>query len=198
MSVREHKRAAPARLRVAVLTASDSRSAATDDSGHLLVELLARAGHAIAGYRVVKDDVRAIRAAARDLLRDADALLVNGGTGASPRDVTPEALAPLLRCELPGFGEAFRRASAAQVGTAAIASRALAGVTREGKIVAALPGSPQGCRLAMRAILLPELSHLVHVARGRPPSGTTARPRRRPPSRRKARAAERARRPRSR
>jgi molybdenum cofactor biosynthesis protein B len=92
------------------------------------------------------------------------AVVLTGGTGISPRDVTPEAVTPLLERVLPGFGELFRALSYEEIGSAALLSRAVAGVAR-GRIVAALPGSRAAIRLAMEKLLLPELPHLAAEAR---------------------------------
>jgi molybdenum cofactor biosynthesis protein B len=163
MTVHEHHATARRGLRVAVITVSDTRTEATDDSGALLVELLAKAGHRVALRRIVKDDVAQIRAALLAGLEEADAALLNGGTGISPRDVTLEAVEPLLDKPLPGFGELFRALSFQAIGSAAMASRALAGV-RGGKPVVAMPGSPQAVQLAMERLVLPELGHLAAEA----------------------------------
>jgi molybdopterin adenylyltransferase len=113
----------------------------------------------------VKDDVAAIRGASERALASAEcaALILTGGTGLAPRDVTPEALAPLLERPLPGFGELFRQLSFAEIGAAAMLSRALGGVAR-GKPVFALPGSRAALRLALERLILPELGHLVAQA----------------------------------
>jgi molybdenum cofactor biosynthesis protein B len=89
-------------------------------------------------------------------------MIVNGGTGIAARDSTIEAVRVLLDKELEGFGELFRYLSYQQIGSAAILSRALAGIAA-GKIVAALPGSPDACRLAMEKLLIPELGHMAHL-----------------------------------
>lgn len=159
--------ALPARsVRFAVLTVSDTRTAADDEGGRVAVETLAKSGHAAARRGIVRDDATAIRAWAEAALdaADVDALLVTGGTGAAPRDVTPEALLPLLEKPLPGFGEAFRRLSFDEVGVAGLLSRAEAGVAR-GKPVFLLPGSPKGVRLAVERLVAPLAAHLADVAR---------------------------------
>ena len=92
-------------------------------------------------------------------------MLVTGGTGVAPRDVTVEAIAPLFDKQLPGFGELFRALSFAEVGSAAYLSRASAGIAG-GKPVFLLPGAPQAVELAMERLILPEAAHLVAQARG--------------------------------
>jgi molybdopterin adenylyltransferase len=97
-----------------------------------------------------------------DHLQTLDAIIVNGGTGIAARDSTIEAVRALLDKELEGFGELFRHLSYWQIGSAAMLSRALAGVAA-GKIVVALPGSPDACRLAMEKLLIPQLGHMAHL-----------------------------------
>jgi molybdenum cofactor biosynthesis protein B len=165
-SVHRHRREAPRALRAAVLTVSDTRTPETDTGGALLAELLEEAGHRVVRREIVSDDVEAIREAARRALEEpapeapAQALLVTGGTGMAPRDVTPEALRPLLDREIPGFGELFRMLSWEEIGPAAMVSRAFAGM-RGGCPVFALPGSRGAIRLAMTQLVLPELGHLA-------------------------------------
>jgi molybdenum cofactor biosynthesis protein B len=162
----EHKAHAPRSLRFAILTMSDTRTPATDASGDALERLARAAGHDVVDRSLLKDDLLAVERAVRDLLGDAevDVVVTTGGTGIAPRDVTIEAVEPLLEKRLPGFGELFRAASVAQVGTAALATRAEAGVAR-GKLVFLLPGSPEACALAMEKLILPEAPHLVGLLR---------------------------------
>lgn len=145
-----------------MLTASDSRSAETDESGRLIRELLTAAGHRVEYYEVLPDEPSRIRQALLDNLPDLDAIIVSGGTGIAARDSTIEVVRMLLDKELEGFGELFRYLSYQEIGPAAILSRALAGITA-GKIVASLPGSPDACRLAMEKLLIPELGHMAHL-----------------------------------
>lgn len=163
MSVHQHRAHAPRRLRVAVITVSDTRTLATDDSGGHIARLLEGARHEVASREVVADEVAAVQGALRRALDAADAVVLNGGTGISPRDVTIEAVEPLLDKTLPGFGELFRALSFQEIGSAAFLSRATAGIAR-GKPVFALPGSPAAVLLAMERLLLPELGHLAGEA----------------------------------
>ncbi len=157
----EHKARAPVHVSVYVVTCSDSRDAAKDESGRVLREGLEAAGHGMAGYTVVKDDPEAIRTALEQARQaGARAVLFNGGTGIGRRDSTVETLRALFEKELPGFGELFRMLSYRQMGSAAMMSRATAG-TYQGMILFALPGSPQAVRLALDALILPELGHAV-------------------------------------
>ena len=161
MGQHELHAAAPRTVTVAVVTLSDSRSPVDDRTGDTIVALLEAAGHSVAGRELVREDPPAIRAALEAALAGpAQAVILNGGTGIAPRDSTPEIVAPLLECELPGFGELFRQLSFREIGAAAMLSRALAGVAR-GKLLFALPGSKAACRLALERLILPELGHLV-------------------------------------
>jgi molybdopterin adenylyltransferase len=161
----EHRRAAPAQVPTAVLTVSDTRTLETDAGGALVAELLAGAGHPLVSRELVRDDAEAIRSAALAALAQPEvrALIVTGGTGVAPRDVTPDALEPLLERPLPGFGELFRMLSFAEIGSAALLSRACAGL-RGGRLVFVLPGSRGALRLAMERLILPELGHLAGEA----------------------------------
>lgn len=164
MSAEEHHRhgAGRAHLKMAVLTASDTRTAANDESGSVIRELLQKAGHTIAHYEILPDSPERIRQAVTELLPTVDGIVITGGTGIAARDSTIEAIKPMLGKELEGFGELFRRLSYEEIGTAAFLSRALAGICY-GKIVVALPGSPDGCRLALEKLLIPELGHMAHL-----------------------------------
>jgi molybdenum cofactor biosynthesis protein B len=146
----------------AVVTVSDTRTPETDTGGACAAELLEKAGHPVPLREIVVDDAGRIAEALRRVLArdDVGAVVLTGGTGVSPRDVTPEAVAPLLERELPGFGELFRALSYQEIGSAALLSRALAGVA-EGKLVFVLPGSRAGVRLALEKLVLPELGHLA-------------------------------------
>jgi molybdopterin adenylyltransferase len=160
-AVDDHRAHAPAHVSAFVVTCSDSRGAAQDDSGRIARELLEGAGHLLSGARVIPDDAEAIRGALADALAaGARAVIFNGGTGLSRRDVTVETLEPLFERRLPGFGELFRALSFREVGSAAWLSRATAG-TYKGMLVFALPGSPHAVRLALEALILPELGHAV-------------------------------------
>jgi len=160
-----HRHAAQQRLCVVVITVSDTRTLADDSGGALLVELLEGAGHRVVDRSIVRDEVDAIRAAidAAVMRDDVHAVLLTGGTGIAARDVTPEALEPILDRVIPGFGELFRTLSYHEIGSAALLSRALAGTVR-GRIVVALPGSRAAIRLAVEKLLLPELPHLAAEA----------------------------------
>jgi molybdenum cofactor biosynthesis protein B len=162
----EHKQQAPDTIRCFVITVSDTRTEATDKSGRAIVQLLTDAGHQIVGRTIVRDDSALVKATiARTLGQlDNDVIITTGGTGITSRDTTYEAVAALLEKELPGFGELFRALSFLEIGSAAMMSRATAGLVA-GRILIALPGSEAAVRLAMNKLLLPELGHLVQQAR---------------------------------
>jgi len=167
-SVRAHRASAPGALGCAVITVSDTRTLETDSGGALLVRLLEGDGHRVVSRAIVPDEVEAIRSAVADGLAAAGcrAVLLTGGTGVAPRDVTPEAVRPLLDRELPGFGELFRMLSYDEIGAAAMLSRALAGLVGD-QVVVALPGSRGAIRTALEKLLLPELGHLAGEGRKR-------------------------------
>ena len=161
-----HRAHSPRVVRVAVLTVSDTRTAATDASGDRIAALCTDAGHEVVDRALVPDDAAWIRAWV-ERVRDADAAdaaILTGGTGVSPRDVTIEALAPVLTKGIPGFGELFRMLSYAEIGSAALMSRAEGGLAGR-LVVLALPGSQAGVELAMTKLVIPELPHLVGQAR---------------------------------
>ena len=162
----QHRAYGPDRLGFGALTVSDSRTAADDASGDEIERLVVAAGHRLVERRIVPDDIVEIRAAAGELLRreEVDVLVISGGTGFSPRDLTLEAAAPLFDRRIDGFGELFRMLSFAEVGAAAMLSRAAAGVIGT-RAVFVLPGSPKAVELAMERLILPEAGHLLGQAR---------------------------------
>ncbi|MEZ4367892.1 MAG: molybdenum cofactor biosynthesis protein B [Kofleriaceae bacterium] len=147
-------------VHVGVLTVSDTRTTADDRSGALIAELLAQAGHVVAGRVIVRDELLAIRAQLQAWIDDpgVDVVIATGGTGVTPRDVTPEALAPLVTKAIPGFGELFRHLSFAEIGTSTIQSRAEGALCGD-TFVFLLPGSTGGVRLGMEQILIAQLDH---------------------------------------
>ncbi len=162
MSVHEHKRHARTNLKVGVITASDTRTPDTDESGRLVRILFEGAGHQVCYYEIIPDDREKLSAAIVENLPNLDAIVINGGTGISARDGSAEVVKSLLDKELDGFGEIFRMLSFNEIGSAAIMSRAIAGV-REGKLIIALPGSTDACKLAMNQLIIPEIGHIVSL-----------------------------------
>jgi molybdenum cofactor biosynthesis protein B len=147
-------------VHAAVLTISDSRTLDTDRSGAVAVGRLEGAGHRVAARAIVRDEIEAIRAQLRAWIADAeiDVIITTGGTGVTPRDVTPEAVAPLVTKPIPGFGELFRWLSFDEIGTSTIQSRAEAALC-ETTYVFVLPGSPGAVRTAFDRILLQQLDN---------------------------------------
>ena len=147
-------------LNIAVLTISDTRVAADDKSGTTLVDRLTAAGHKLAGREIVTDDVEAIRAVVRKWIADSgvDVIITTGGTGFTGRDVTPEAIEPLLEKRMDGFSIAFHMLSHAKIGASTIQSRATAGVAGATYIFC-LPGSPGACRDGWDGILASQLDY---------------------------------------
>lgn len=150
--------------RVAILTVSNTRSRDDDEAGDLIDRLMREAGHEIAARGWVPDEIVPIQTRALELLDEADVLLVTGGTGLAPTDVTPDAFRDLFDRPWAGFGEAFRLASRDDVGEKAWLSRATAGlIRRENGLcpVFLLPGAPAAVELGVRQIILPLLPHIM-------------------------------------
>jgi molybdopterin adenylyltransferase len=168
MSVEEHKAKGKRTINCFVVTVSDTRDESTDQSGQLIKSLLVGEQHQLAGYRIVKDEPAQIEALLREALTDepVEAIIVNGGTGISPRDGTYEVIAGLLDKRLDGFGEIFRYLSYQDIGSAALMSRAVAG-SAQGKVLISLPGSKGAVSLAMEKLILPELRHMVSQLQGK-------------------------------
>ena len=165
-SAEQHRSTAPTTLGFGVITVSDTRRPEDDASGSSLAALAQVAGHRVEGPVLVPDDVAAIRGAVRRMLavRWVDVVVLTGGTGFSPRDVTLDAVVPLFDKPVEGFGELFRMLSWQQVGAAAMLSRAAAGLIGD-RAVFLLPGSPKAVSLAMEKLILPEAGHLLGQAR---------------------------------
>jgi len=145
-------------LRIAVLTVSDTRTAETDTSGALLAERLQAAGHELAAKLIVPDEIEAIRNRVRGWARDecVDVIISTGGTGFTPRDVTPEAVKPLFRREMDGFSVVFHHASLETIGVSTLQSRAFAGQIDD-SFIFCLPGSTGACRDGWDRVLALEL-----------------------------------------
>ena len=173
----QHKATSPRRVGLFIVTCSTSRyhemmskhgRRPSDESGDIIETLAADAGHKIADRKLIDDSKAMIRRTVRQAVasRDVDAVVITGGTGLSPRDVTIETIQPMLAKEISGFGELFRKISYERIGSPAMLSRAIAGIVN-GKLVFCLPGSPDAVRTAMESLILPELGHLIRVARQR-------------------------------
>lgn len=167
MAYQDHVRASDSiRVRCAIITLSDTRTPETDKSGQKIRALLEAAGHAIVRYELIPDDLNALHALLTEILsqHDVDVVLTNGGTGVGRRDTTIEVVESHLDQTLPGFGELFRMLSWHEIGSGAMLSRVVGGISR-GKLLFAMPGSTGAVELAMTKLILPELKHLVHELR---------------------------------
>lgn len=163
MAVHEHKQHKHF-VNCMVITISDTRTTRTDKSGNLMVTLLEGSGHQIEKKEIIPDESAAIKEITSSGLEnpEIDIILINGGTGIAYRDVTIETIQPMFEKEITGFGELFRMLSFQEdIGSAAILSRAIAGVSKN-TAVFATPGSSGAVKLAMERLILPELSHIVH------------------------------------
>lgn len=166
VSLQPHPDSTPVAVVCAVLTVSDTRTPSTDKSGQLMQNRITAAGHRVGHYQILKDEPAQIAEQVRHLaaIAEIQAILLNGGTGIAPRDTTYEAISALLTKELPGFGEIFRQLSYAEIGSRAIASRAIAGIhtqSLKSTLIFSVPGSSKAVQLAMDALILPELVHLT-------------------------------------
>jgi molybdenum cofactor biosynthesis protein B len=163
MGAKDHKEHAEkeSRARCAIFTVTDSKTRETDTSGQRAFEILQKFGHSVVLHEIVPNDRKKLADAIERGLKEADLVLTVGGTGASRRDLSVETVRTFVDKELPGFGEMFRALSVREIGTAAILSRALLGISSGGKILVALPGSEGAVRLALEDILVNELKHLL-------------------------------------
>ncbi len=149
-----------------MVTISDTRTLETDRGGALIVKLLTEAGNEISSRYIVRDDPREIEPVVRKLAEPSatDAILMTGGTGIAARDRTFETVSDLLTKAMPGYGELFRMLSYADIGPAAMLSRAVGGVLNN-VVVLTMPGSVAAVQLAMEKLIVPEIGHLVYEAR---------------------------------
>ena len=172
-STKQHKAHAPKKLNFAIFICSTSRYEAfqngeviADVSGETIESFLKAAGHVVLFRRVVSDDKVMIEHAVKSVLDNAgvDAAIFCGGTGITHSDVTIETVSAFFEKTLPGFGEIFRRVSYDRVGSAAVMSRAVAGVAR-GKALFCIPGSPDAVRISVELLISPEAGHIVKHSR---------------------------------
>jgi molybdopterin adenylyltransferase len=169
-----HKSKAPKTLNFGIFICSTSRSKqieqgdkeVSDIGGDTAVELLKKAGQNVLFKKIIADDETMIQDAVMYALgvENLDAAIFSGGTGITPTDITIETVTPFFEKTLPGFGEFFRRISFDHVGSAAVLSRAVAGVAK-GRVLFCIPGSPDAVRTAVEMLILPEASHIVKHAR---------------------------------
>jgi molybdenum cofactor biosynthesis protein B len=165
MGVNEHKKNAPGRIRIGVISVSTTRSEENDESGGWIKKTAINEGHDVVFYQVVPDAVYIITETIRKAIHDRNpqALLLTGGTGIGSKDVTIEAVRPLFEKELTAFGPLFCQLSFEEIDSAALLSRATAGVIGK-TIVFCMPGSLKACKLACKSLIFPELGHLVKHA----------------------------------
>jgi len=165
MGVHQHRKAAPASVAVGILSVSTTRSIQNDESGMWIAKRAKKEGHGVRFHQVVSDDIDAIREATLKAIGDHNlqALVITGGTGMTPKDVTIEAIQPLFTKEMTAFGPIFAQLSYEEIDSAAILSRATAGVIGK-TIIFCIPGSRKACQLACKVLIFPDLGHVVaHV-----------------------------------
>lgn len=169
----EHRAQAPSSLNFALITVSTSRyreievgKKVENLSGDLAIKLIEEAGYNIVYNDLVSDDEDLIRKSLEKAaeVSGVDVIITFGGTGVTKKDITIETITPLLDKDLPGFGEIFRKLSYESVGSAAIITRASAGLMRD-RVVFCLPGSPQAVEMALKSLIIPEAAHIVKHAR---------------------------------
>lgn len=162
MGTGEHKKKAPTSVRIGIVSVSTTRKKAQDESGHWMADCARRKGHRVVFHQMVGDHAEKIASTVQQALEDhaPETILVTGGTGVSPADVTIEALRPLFDKELGAFAALFASLSHAEIGSAAMMSRAMAGTIRQ-TAVFCMPGSLKACQLACERLIFPELGHLA-------------------------------------
>jgi len=172
-TTKKHKAEAPKKLRFSIIMCSTSRYTQVkkgekilDPSGDLIESSLRKAGQTVVFRKVVSDDPTMIAEDMKDIIcrSDVDSVIFCGGTGVAPSDVTIETVTPFLDKTLPGFGEIFRHLSYGEIGSAAVLSRAIAGIAK-GKAIFCIPGSPNAVQLCLSKLILPEAGHLIKHAR---------------------------------
>jgi molybdenum cofactor biosynthesis protein B len=165
MSTHEHKKQAPHKVSIGIITVSTTRALVNDTSGNWIREQARKKGHDVVYHQVIPDDAELIASTLRSVIQNErpQVILMNGGTGITQKDVTIEAVKPMFAKTLTGFGPLFAKLSFDEIGSAAFLSRATAGVVKD-TVVFCLPGSLNACKLACRELIFPELGHLVkHV-----------------------------------
>jgi molybdenum cofactor biosynthesis protein B len=164
--VQQHHQTAPTCLSAAVITVSDTRTLETDTGGQTVIDLWTAAGHRVVAREIIPDEPAQMTELLQRLfqLADCDAILMTGGTGLSSRDQTFETVSRLIEKPIPGYGELFRWLSYQEIGAAAMLSRAVAGIAHR-KLIATMPGSPAGVRLAMTKLIVPEAAHIIREAK---------------------------------
>ena len=162
MGTREHKKKAPHSVTVAIISVSTTRSITEDESGLWIRDEAMKEGHQVVSHQLITDDTEVISDTVQNVVHKESpmVLLITGGTGISPQDLTIEAVRPLFSKELVAFGPLFAQLSYEQIGSAALLSRATAGIINK-TVVFCMPGSLKACRLTCRSLIFPELGHLA-------------------------------------
>lgn len=163
MGTQAHKKEAPKNIRAAIITATTTRSLDQDESGHWIAGQIHGLGHHLVAHQVVADETALILEALQGVVfqKDAQVVLINGGTGITAKDVTIEAVQAQFSKTLTAFSTLFAKLSFEEIGSAAMLSRAVAGVMDGRAVVFCMPGSLKACKLACARLIFPELGHLV-------------------------------------
>ena len=159
----KHDHVSAIEIKAAVITVSTTRTLETDTSGMTITTILKAAGIPVQHYAIVPDRIEAIRSEIYRALKNANCVILNGGTGLTHDDCTIEAVLPLLEKKIDGFGELFRAKSFEEIGTSTMLSRAIAGVS-EGKAIFSIPGSTPAVTLATKELIVPEIAHILSHA----------------------------------
>jgi molybdenum cofactor biosynthesis protein B len=162
MGTEAHKHHAPRHVTVAILIMSTTRALKDDASGNWIRERLEADGHQVVDHQVIPDDPDTIAETVATIVQEMrpDVLLTSGGTGITPKDVTIETIRPMFEKELTAFSALFSRLSMEEIGSAAMMSRATAGVIGS-TAVFCMPGSLPACKLACQRLIFPELGHIA-------------------------------------
>ncbi len=162
MGVQEHKNCVPRTISMGVISISTTRSIENDESGKWIVENVRTEGHTVLVHKVVKKNKKKIKEVVFGVIAKycPNALLLTGGTGLTLEDVTIEALVSVFSKQIPGFAYMFTQLSYEQISSAAIMSRATAGIIGH-TAVFCMPGSKNACKLACKKLIFPELTHIV-------------------------------------
>ncbi len=168
MGHKEHRHGAPRAAKIAILTVSTTRTLSTDESGQWISRFAVQEGHQVVAHEVVTDEADAIRRSLMEIIASVSphAVIVTGGTGITPRDVTIEAIKPLFKKELTAFGTLFTQISYEEINSAALLSRASAGVIGQ-SLVFCIPGSLNACKLACKKLIISEMGHLIRHITGK-------------------------------
>ncbi len=166
MGVKEHRKQSQGALKIGIISMSSTRTVETDESGAWMKKRAQKEGHGVVSHVVIHDNEEEIRRTIRDSIRETspDVLILTGGTGIGSSDVTIEAVTPMMSKELTSFAPVFAQLSLEQIDSAAIISRSTAGIIYE-TLVFCLPGSLKACKLACKALIFPEVNHLINHIR---------------------------------